>query len=232
MPLMEVTLETIYAGQVCINRWNYVATGTPASLTHSFALTNALGAIESAGVYPADRLMAKIAAIMSAGVVFDLITVKDVYSVTDFYSTPFISPLGGARAGEGMSPINAIGFRTNRVRSDIRRATKRFVGVSENDAGSQGVLTGAILALLTALAAEMSEVQTWNDEGSTLTYAPCVVGKQRYNPETGLADPNGTAYRYYKNDEEEQMLHIAEGVTWDAYAHVRSQVSRQYGKGR
>src|SRR5688500_10686960 len=232
MAIMEVTVTQQYAGQECVNRWNYIASGVPASLSLSFALTNALGAIEAAGVYPATSLMRRIADVQSNGVTFDTITVKDVYSVTDFYSTPFISLLQGARAGEGMSPINALGFRSSRVRSDIRRATKRFVGVSENDAGSQGVLTGAILPLLAALALEMGDIQTWNDEGSTLTFTPCVVSKELYdpNPENPLAK-NHTAYRYYET-EAEQMLHVAQGISWDYYPQVRSQVSRQYGKGR
>lgn len=235
MALMEVVLEQTFAGQQCINRWNYVASGVPASVTYSFALTFALGAIfDEVAVppgYPAAEMMRIIAAIQQNNVTFENITVKNLYSVTDFYSTPFVNALTGDQAGEANSPISAFGFYTNRVRTDIRRATKRFAGVAEAAAGSQGIITGGQLALMLTLANKMSANLTYDDAGNTLTFAPAVLGKQRYDPDSGNPSPTGRAYRYYPT-EAEQLTKVAQGVIWNSYDTVRSQVSRQYGRGR
>lgn len=236
MPLMEVTLEQSYAGQEIINRWNYLASGIPAAVTFSFALTAALGAIfDDLAVppgYPPTELMGLIAAAQHSGVSFQTVTVKDVYSATDFYSTVFINALSGGRSGDGMTPVNAYGFRTNRVRSDIRRATKRFVGVSEGDVQTLGVVIPAfVVSHLNPIAEKMSEALEYDDEGNNLTFQPCVVKKERYNSDTQLADPDGNAYRYYANQATQLGL-LAVSVTWEPYEQVRSQVSRQYGRGR
>lgn len=229
--LYEVVLTQTFLNQQCINRWNYVGSGTPAAVTPSFALTNALGAVASVGVYDPAKMMKLIAGVQSNGVTFDNIIVKAIYDVLDFYALPFVEPLGGSQTGDSLPPFAAVGFRTSRVRQDIRRATKRFVGVTEtNQAG--GVLTSAFqtnscLPLATAMAATL----TYLDEGNTLTFSPVVVGKQRYDPETGLASPTGSAYRYYPTLAE-QEAHLAQGVIWDVYTTVRSQASRQIGHGR
>jgi hypothetical protein len=233
--LLEVVLDQTYAGQQIINRWTYMGTGTPSGVSMSYALTHALGAIWDTEVepdaYPVGGLMWKLALIQSTSVVFNSITIKDVYSAVDFYSTLFVNALTGQATGQGMSPIVAYGFFTNRVRADIRRATKRFTGVSESDVDGLGIIAAGRAAGLTSLAGEMTQVQDYLLGGNALSFAPCVVSKERYNPDTGLADPAGRAYRYYETFAE-QDDHIAEGIFWDWYPEVRSQTSRQYGKGR
>lgn len=230
MPIMEVVLQQTYQAQNIINRWNYVASGTPAAVSLSFALTSAIGAIPDAGVYPTDGLMKKLAAIQSANVSFTVVTVKNVYSQTDFYSTPFTTPLTGAHVGsEDMPPFVAFGFRTNRVRQDIHRATKRFVGVFEAD-NVGGAVQSPIVPGLEAVSTAMSAVLTYDDEGNTLTFAPCVVSKEKYDPNPEDPTRNHVAYRYYAT-EAVQMNHLAQGIVWQHYATLRSQTSRQFGRG-
>jgi len=56
MALYEVVVEQSYAGQQCINRFNYVSSGTPSGVTGSFGLIAALGLLlegEPVG-FPAD----------------------------------------------------------------------------------------------------------------------------------------------------------------------------------
>lgn len=235
MPVYEVVLQQTYAGQQIINRWNYIGTGTPAAVTGSFALCAALGAIyDTAAVppaYPPTKLMRLISAAQNTGVAFDLLSVKNIYSVTDFYESPFIQALNGVYAsGEAMSPFMAYGMRTNRVRTDVRRATKRFTGCNEGSVGAQGALLPAfVTAQLNPIRAEMSAVLTYNDEGNTITFAPCVCGKQKYTPDP--AKPEKVAYRYYAT-ESEQVAKSAQGIIWDVYPQARSQTSRQVGRGR
>lgn len=235
MPIMEVVLDQTYAGQQIINRWNYLASGVPAAVSFSFGLVAALGAIfDELAVppgYPPAMLMKLIAAIQTDGVTFNSLTVKNVYSVTDFYSTLFVNALIGTGAAEGSSPALAFGFFTNRVRADIRRATKRITGVPETSVDDLGIIAAGAAAGLNAVAAAMSDTLEYDDEGNILSYAPIVVSKERYNSETGLASAEGNAYRYYAS-EAVQLGHIAESVVWDWYPQVRTQTSRQYGKGR
>lgn len=232
MALMEATLTQIYGDQECVNRFYYQSSGTPAAASLSFLLTRGMGAIAVAGVYPAAKLMRKLADAQSDTVAFSVLTCKNMYSVTDFYSLPFIEPLGGALSGDSAAPNVAIGYRTNRVRSDIRRGTKRFTGVAESVVTSQGFLSGAFNAGAgAALGVAMTAVITETDEGNTVTFTPVVLGKQRYNPDTGLPDAAGRAYRPYPT-EAAQLDHVAAGILWDIYPDTRTQTSRTRGRGR
>lgn len=234
MALYEVILQQTYFGQETINRWNYVSTGIPAAVSGSFALASALGAIfDTLAVppaYPPGRLMRDIAQMQANDVTFDFLSVRNLYSVTDFYETPFLNPLTGSQTSESLSPVNAYGFRTNRVRTDIRRGTKRFVGVVADAVLDGGVIAGAFLtASVNPVAVEMSTVLEYNDEGNVISFTPAIFGREPYPvPDSS---PVRTAYRYYET-EAEQLEHVATGILWDAYPQTRSQVSRQYGKGR
>jgi len=229
--LYEVVLTQTYVNQRMINRWNYLFSGTPGAALPSFILARGLGAIETAGAYPADKLLRIIAKGQVAGVTFQQLTVLNVFDPVDFYQVPFVAPLTGedSGGGTGMSPFVSVGFRTNQIRRDVARGTKRFTGIGEARSGEGGAIvasSGVYFDIAVAMSANVEET----DEGTALTFIPCVAGKQRYNPETGLPSPTGSAYRYYP--EADQFDHIAAGVTWQAYDSVRSQTSRQYGRGR
>lgn len=230
MPIMELVLEQTFANQQIINRWNYLASGTPASVSFSFGLVSAFGAIESAGVYPVGGVLNLLLACQTTTVVSVQIGVRDVYSNTDFYELPFLVPANGQAAGEALSPTSAMGFRTNRTRTDIRRGTKRFVGVSENVNGAAGVLAGAFVdGNMTNLANAMSDTLEYDDEGNTLTFQPIICGREKYSPSGNPAGP--FAYKYY-DTEAEQLDHIMTSIIWSPYPEVRTQTSRQYGRGR
>lgn len=232
MALLELTLQSTFQGQEIINRFNYVSTGTPAAVSLSFALVSAFGCIyDPDGLppgYPADTPFAAIRAAQSSAVSYDQVSAIDVYSVTDFYETPFLEPATGSRSGEQLPPFAAMGFRTGRVRRDIRRGTKRFVGLAESDT-INGMYHSDHLERLQLIATKLSEVLTYDDEGNTISFAPCIVSKQKYTPDP--LRPDRVAYRYYPTLDE-QMQHIATGILWDYYPTVRSQTSRQVGRGR
>jgi len=228
MPIYEVILESNYAGQEIINRWNYVMSGTPAAVVGSFALASALGAIPSAGVYPTGTMLAAIAGIMSTTAKFTLITVQNVYDPTDFYSTPFVPDYAGVQTGEGMSPATAVGYFSNRVTRDIRRATKRFAGITESWNGQGGVIVSGALTAIALVATKMGLTLTYDDEGNTLSFAPAVCSKEKYQSNE---DPVRYAYRYWST-EAVQLTHTAQGISWDYYPQLRTQASRQYGHGR
>ena len=229
MAIMELKLRQIYAGQECLNVFNFVSNGTPAAVTLSLALVNAFGAIPSAGVYPATSFLQTLRALQSANVSYDFIEAKDVYSVTDFYGTAFNPNLAGAVSGESLSPAAAFGFRSNRTRSDIRRGSKRFVGVAEADNGTLGVIAGATVTRCQAMATALSTPITYVDEGQTITFSPIVVSKEEYD--VPGSSPVRKAYKYYET-ETEQLQHIMTGAVWDYQTSVRTQGSRQYGRGR
>jgi len=235
MPLMELTLVQQFRGQNIVNRFNYLATGTPATVSFSFGLASAIGAIESVGEYPDTGLMCLIAGIQSDQVTFEEVVIKDVYSVTDFYSIPFVVPLTGERTGsDSASPALAVGFKSSRTRSDIRRGQKRFTGLIEGTMTTGGALGASFVTdNVIPLAEKMGEVLSYNDEGNTLSYAPVIVGKQCYDPTTGdPCDGSETkrAYRYYPTFSE-QSARLMDSIIWDAYPQVRTQVTRQYGRG-
>lgn len=224
--IMEVLLRTLYANQECVNRWNYVGSGTFEGASASFALASAFGAIPSGGVFPADTIINWLVGTLATGVDFLEIQVRDVYSTTDFFTLPFPAGTNGADEADSSPPFNAYGFRTNRVRSDVARGTKRFVGVVEPYVGDLGVLTPTAVGFLNIMATLMSEVLEYSVGDSVGQFTPAVCGKERYSP-----TPETQAYRYYAT-EAEQLAHTAQGVIWSPYNTVRSQVSRQVGHGR
>lgn len=232
MSILEVVLEQRFVDQQIINRFNYVSSGTPAAVTESFALISALGAIYDPDAvppaYPPDGLMRSIASIQGTGVEFVQITARVLYSDLDFYDMPFIQPLTGTQTGDTLPPTSAMGFYSSRIRQSVRRGQKRYVGLVETHQNA-GVYTGAFLGSLRNTAAAMGAIRTYVDEGNPITFTPAICSKEKYVPDP--EKPDRYAYRYYAT-EAEQLAHTAVGVTWDVHNRVRTQNSRQYGKGR
>lgn len=225
MALMEVLVRSIYAGQQCINRWNYIVTGTPAAVTRSFALAHAFGLETSGGIFDPATVLYNIQTLLSSGVLFEEIQVRDVYSDTDFYTSPYPADVIGQTAGTPTSPVLAYGFKSNRVRTNVRSGTKRFPGVSESMMGGEGALESVALTQMEIIADSMSEVLEYDDEGNILTFTPSICSRFMYTE-----PPAKRAYKYY-DTLEEQLEHTAIGVVWQGYDYVRSQVSRQVGHG-
>lgn len=221
----ELTLKQLFHGQSIVNRFNFLGSGTPLSVIPSFALINALGFIPTSGAFPTGTFGLLLQQTQPDDVTFIQAlarTVTDEHP-TDFYDEAFPTGVTGARTGvQSQSPIAAYGFRTNRVRTDIARGTKRFVGVCEPDTDAGGELTSAAQTALNALAAKMSEVVTYSSGGESLQFAPIVCKKLQYTTPRGKR-----AYKYYPT-QATQQLHIAQGIVWQPYDNVRGQESRQY----
>ena len=226
--IYEVVHTQSYFGQSVINRWNYLSSGAAVGITGSGALLQALGFIDASGALPAGKLGVAIQNIQAGNVLFENVQAKAIREApTDFMDYAYPTGLHGLNAAtEGQSPVMAFGFKTNRVRTDIARGTKRFVGVPEGATEEGGVLTTAAAALAAIIATRMSETVSYSDGGSSLTFAPIVVQKEEY--ETPVTHKR--AYKYYDTIAE-QLDHIAQGVVWDSYDQARSQTSRQYGHG-
>ena len=227
MPLYEVVLEQRYMQQQCINRWNYVGSGTPAAVVPSFGLLSALGMIANITTLEDGTVAGEIQALQNSQVIFVQATARAVYVDEDFYANPFVANTVGnvGSLATSMSPLDAYGFRSNRVRQSIGRGYKRFVGMDEVFSGDGGLITTAARDQMTLIATAMGETLTYDDEGNTLTFIPCIVQKEKYTAPSGK-----DAYRYYAT-ETLQAAHLAQGINWEGYAQQRSQTSRQYGRG-
>lgn len=233
MALYEVILNQNFFGNRCVNRWNYVSGGVPGSVSGSYALAFGFGAIYDAiaipPAYPPNTVIGKLVGLQSQSVQFVQITVQNVYDPVDFYQTPFDPALTGFVSGDAESPALAYGFRTNVVNRDIGRGTKRFVGVTENADSNGGVIGSTGLALMDAVAEAMSAIIEYDDEGNALTFSPAVCSKERYDvPDSS---PVRHAYRYY-GTLATQLAHTALGINWEVYSTVRTQATRQYGRGQ
>jgi len=228
MALYEVTLRQRYFDQACINTWNYAAEDG-LGVTHSaLELLTLMGFIPEGDplALPADTVAALILAQQNAGVEWLSVEARELYSLTDFYEAAYSPALtGGLTSGDAMSPFVAYGLFSNRVRTDIRRGFKRFVGVSEGQVSSGGVLSGGALTWMTSVADAMSETL----DGVASSYFPCIVSRLK----EAIPDTDPVRYRYVLYpDPAEQDEHIALNVSWASYTQVRSQTSRQYGRGQ
>lgn len=230
--LLELVLKATYFNQEIINRFNYLGTGTPGEDNAAPALAQAFGTIWDGTEYPTGLPFRDILNLQTDTVVYDFCAVRDVYSDIDFIEVPFVHPATGlAGSGQGEAPYVAFGLRTNRVRLDVGRGYKRFVGVGEGWIDPGGVLgaTGqtALNVVAEALTANLTQTLGDND----FTFVPVIVSKMRYTPPNPVFDPAGTAYRYWPTYAA-QSAHWAAAPTWEIYTNTRSQTSRQYGKGR
>lgn len=226
--LYEVIARGSYFGNEIVNRWNYVRSGVPAAASGSFGLAYAMGFIPDGVTWLSGTVFSYLRGMSDSNVHWDAIQVRAAadYDVEDFYEVPYPTPIEGLiSVGEASSPVLAFGFRTNLVRLDIGRGYKRFVGVAEGAVADGGVIASDYVTPMANLAAAMSEVLTYDDEGNTLSYSPCVVSKLEYTTPSGKK-----AYKYYSTLAL-QMEHVALGIQWVGYNTVRSQRSRQYGHG-
>jgi len=220
--IYTVLVRMAALGQQMLNRYDYVsdtALGTPTSLE----LATLLGFIPvgDPAVFPADTFFDNMRYCMSDDVSFLEVQVSEIYSTTDFYTLAY-SP---AQAGKAVTPISApflaLGLFSNRVRSDIRRGFKRLPGVGEAMIDDGGTIAAGTLANLVTFAANMSE--TLSPAGAA--YQPAVLQFEEY------VSPRGNkAYRKYAT-RDGQLDHAAYPLTWAPYETVRSQVSRQIGRG-
>jgi len=228
MAVMELLVTQLSNAQLVINRWHYVSTGTPAAVSLSFALLSASGFLEATGSpprFPANTLGRAIQGMQTASTLFVSAYARDLYSTTDFYETPYATTTVGENTGEANAPFVAMGYRTNRVRTDVRRGTKRFAGIPEAAFGDLGVLAPAFVATANLVSTRMSDVLSYDDEGNTISFSPAVLGVVEYTTPEG-----NRAYRRYPTVTE-QLAHTATGVLWSVYNEARSQTSRQRGRG-
>lgn len=226
--LYEVVLQQQYAGQVCINRWNYEMSGTPAGVDGSFALLSAIGFLPASvtNILPIGSVGEGIQLMQSQEVSWEQCLAKNIYDPADFFDNPYVVPLGGGIATTVTAPpFAAYGFRTSRVRTDIDRGTKRFVGIPQSYILSDGAFDSSATPLMIDLAERMTETLSYTDSGNSLTFVPTIVSKEKYTTPSGKS-----AYRYYAT-QSAQEAHLAQGFLWQPYDTVRTQVSRQFGKG-
>lgn len=228
MAILEAILTSQYQSQLVINRWNYVSSGDAGPVTHSYGLLQAMGFSPPTGTpweFTADTIARYIQYLVSDQLVFAAFYVRDLYDPTDFIETAFNPLTKGAAAGADCSPALAYGLTSSRVRTDIRRGSKRFAGVIEEGMGDGGVVTGTPATWLAAIASRMSATLAYTDGGASLSFAPCVLGLERYTAPSG-----NPAYRPYAT-EGAQLTHTAQNVVFSPLAYVRTQTSRQYGHG-
>lgn len=238
--ILQLTVKQEYYGQVVNNVFWYRSDDDQGTITLSRALTEAFGVFDSVGTPGAwepavGTPMRNWAYAVHEEVKFRSITVLNPYDDTDFYSVAFQSGASGkldtAGSGDPMPPTVALGYRSGRVRRDIGRGYKRFVGITENAVDGGGVLQTAYLNNeAEGLRIRLGAILSYNDEGANKTFDPVIVGKRRVDEEDGasLSRPKYILYPTLG----EQLEHIVRAQVWETYTTTRTQNSRQYGRGR
>jgi len=151
--------------------------------------------------------------------------VRDLYDPTNFVETAFNPLTVGLAADVPAAPFLSYGVQSGRIRTDIARGSKRFAGVVEAFMGDGGVITGTGVTKLATVASIMSDTLSYTSGGASLSYAPAVLQFQKYTTPRGK-----TAYK--KQDTAAlQLEHAALNPVYVSMESVRSQVSRQRGRG-
>ena len=223
MAFYEITLRSVYKLQQCINRFPYWAD------TSGFQAPSALELLVLAGFIPdpdtglidSDTLFASIIALVSGGVFFVSAEARELYSISDFYEAGYSPGFQGGEAVVGSAPFLAFGLTSSRVLTTVKRGSKRFVGVTEDDIDEGGALSTDAITRLALVGERMSA----NFSGESSVYEPATFGFEPYTTASGR-----TAYRKF-TDPDDQLEHTAHPVVYSVMANVRSQTSRQYGRG-
>jgi len=231
--LMEVIIKGTASGEMYINRLNFVASQAGITDSTSYFLLQCLGyqGITTAPV--AGSVLDELLTVNSGTFQATELVARNIYNVTDFITLP-VGPtnwVGLNSGGSYMPNFSVQKLRSNLRRQDIGRGFLTLDRPKEADVDDSGSLGATPLGKLAALAAALEAVPSFTDDGENIAWSTCVVGKEKYrtNPDS-TKDPT-YAYRYYE-EKDEQFEHIANAVSWAAMPKVRSQVSRQYGKGR
>lgn len=232
--LMEVTFSGTLASQRWVSRLNYFVANNAGLLTLSAALFQGLGFGDTNGSLAGlqldpTKVAARWLACMSSPAVMDTVRIINVYEDTDFYATPISPGLAGTGGGSVISPAMAYKLRSSVVRRDIRPGQKAIPGVDAGQIDSGGGVKSGHMVKLNDLAAALSANIEDTVGGNTVTFQPCVVGKEKY-PVPNSGTPPRQAYRYWQLPAT-QFENLAVGMTWSAIATVRTQASRQYGRG-
>jgi hypothetical protein len=228
MALYEITLEQTYFGQQCINRWNYQSDTIPGGVSGAFKLCVGMGFAPDTDIDPwgDGTVGGELRPLQNVAVTFVQVIAKNLYSVTDFFTYAFPTGTHGQATGsDGLPPINAMGFTSDKTRSDIKRAQKRFVALSEGNVDAGGVLNPDFATQAQAIGDAMGDINVVPAGVGSITFTPYVFGREKY-----VAPSGNDAYRYYAT-EAEQLDHIARINEFTIKSTVRSQTSRQYGRG-
>lgn len=230
MAIHRVTVNALYREQSIVNRWYYISEGTPAAVSRSFGLYSAFGRFETTPTarFPPGTVLAPIAAFQTDLLRYVNILVENLYDPADFYDTPYpVSATGEVDSTtiEDLGPLVALGFRTSRVTRAIRRGQKRISGMTQDGFTGGGFATAGAATNIENIRQAMTNVLTYVDEGNTLTYTPAILSFKSYTTPAG-----NTAYEKWPT-EAEQLSNSATGFIWEPYQTLRSQNSRQYGRG-
>lgn len=227
MACYVATLRQSYLNQLCINRFSYVSTVEPVGVNGSNVLATLMGGSPLTDFqFPDGTLIQEIQGIVNPQVSFLELEVMNLFDEADFFTIPFpAGVVGEYEGGTPVTPTLAYGFYSNRITRAIRRGYKRFVGVDELAMGAGGVIVSPIAGDLVTLGSLLSSTLNPDNVDAHGVFTPSVFQYKEYTTPRGKK-----AYKPWPT-EGEQLAHAAIGVTFQPYEYVRTQNSRQYGRG-
>lgn len=226
--LYELVLNLQYLEQKIVNRWNYNSNEIGVSDRGAFGLVQALGLFVTGDpeAFPVGSMGAAIQAVLNSQTIFVQVYAKNIYQPTDFYDNAFVEGVVGGVSGTGLSPVMALGFNSSRKRTDIRRGQKRFGGLATSFEGNGGAVSAAGITAGNTLATRMGEQVDYDNAGTIIQYTPVIVSKKKV-----VDEEDKVTYVYYPTLAE-QLTHLAVSPTWFLKPDLRTQGSRQYGRGQ
>jgi len=224
--IFEVLIRQSYYNQEVLNRFHYVSNDV-VPIPTAAVLAQSIGANSlTAGAFDAASLMGKLQALQTVGLSYLEVQVRNLYSNTDFFTVAYNpAPVGVVATSQQMSPAVAFGVVSNRVTLAIRRGHKRFCGVDEAAVDAGGVISSGGLTALGNVCTVMTADSVVTIGLDTYTYHPAVLHFQEYTTPRG-----NKAYKPWPTLAE-QLDHAAVSVTWSPMSTIRTQRSRQYGRG-
>lgn len=226
MEYYEIALEQTYFGQQVINRWNYTADTIPSGQLGALLALVGMGFMPFTDIeaFGSTTVAGILQTLQSSEAIFVQAICKNIFNPLDYYAYAFPPDTHGiSGGGDGMSPTAAFAYTTDRTRSDMRRGQKRFVGIEEGNVAAGGVLINA--SAFQTLGDAMADINLVPVGGSGVTFTPYVFGRVEYTTPSGKK-----GYKYYASPTL-QADHIMRINQWVLKPQIRTQASRQYGRG-
>jgi hypothetical protein len=211
-----------------VNRFHYLGDGDTGPVSASYAMLAGTGFIAPTPpsiLFETDTLANAMQDSVSVDLSFLSAYVRNLYDPTDFVEMAYPGTILGSRSGDSMSPTAAYGIRSSRVRTDIRRGSKRFAGVIEGALQGGGVLNSTGLAIVAYLAEKTAAQIVYTVGGASYTLTPATLKFQEYTT------PRGNKAYKKQDNAAAQVANSATGASWAGVSTVRTQTSRQYEHG-
>lgn len=235
--IVRVRVQGELYGQQVLHTWSLLAAADVSTGLNNFCrgALNSLGLVASGGAtattFPAGTVYEAIQELTCSNFTF-----SNYYAFTPYDVGLFDAPAAAGTVGTGVGisapPFEAVGFKGNRLRRDIRRFFKRIGGIPDGDIDADGTISGLTLTNAQALAALLPGTKVGTSGANTFDFTIITEKLQKVvDPETERVKYQDWQTEAGEPDEATALLNQTGFTAVEVQPFVTTQNSRKRGRG-